>query len=88
MKIFVNCFSYFPSGMKSKNLIIRKELGLFAFVQRCYSFPGVITRHKDVDIVVIRENTEGEYSQVGLIINYQYFYILTKGLFYTDYTFL
>lgn len=47
------------------NLIIRKELGLFAYVQRCYNFPGIITRHKDVDIVVIRENTEGEYSQVG-----------------------
>lgn len=51
-------------GMKSKNLMIRKELDLFAYVQRCYSFPGVITRHKDVDIVVIRENTEGEYSQL------------------------
>ncbi|VDL18913.1 unnamed protein product [Hymenolepis diminuta] len=51
-------------GMKSKNLMIRKELGLFAFVQRCYSFPGVVTRHKDVDIVVVRENTEGEYSQL------------------------
>lgn len=44
--------------------MIRDELGLYAYVQRCYSFPGVITRHKDVDIVVIRENSEGEYSQV------------------------
>ncbi|KAM7539457.1 hypothetical protein Aperf_G00000049879 [Anoplocephala perfoliata] len=51
-------------GMKSKDLMFRKELQLFAYLQRCYSFPGVITRHKDVDIVVIRENTEGEYSQL------------------------
>uniref|UniRef100_A0A158REE1 Iso_dh domain-containing protein n=1 Tax=Hydatigena taeniaeformis TaxID=6205 RepID=A0A158REE1_HYDTA len=48
----------------SNNLMIRNELGLFAYVQRCYNFPGVITRHKDVDIVVIRENSEGEYSQL------------------------
>jgi isocitrate/isopropylmalate dehydrogenase len=26
------------------------------------SFPGVVTRHKDVNFVLIRENTEGEYS--------------------------
>lgn len=28
----------------------------------CKSIPGLDTVHKDVDIVVIRENTEGEYS--------------------------
>jgi isocitrate dehydrogenase (NAD+) len=27
-----------------------------------HSFPGVVTRHKDVNFVLIRENTEGEYS--------------------------
>ncbi|KAL5105087.1 Isocitrate dehydrogenase NAD subunit gamma 1 mitochondrial [Taenia crassiceps] len=51
-------------GMKSNNLMIRNELGLYAYVLHCYSFPGVITRHKDVDIVVIRENSEGEYRQL------------------------
>jgi isocitrate/isopropylmalate dehydrogenase len=40
----------------------RVELDLFANVVQCKSIPGVETRHKDVDIVVIRENTEGEYS--------------------------
>lgn len=30
----------------------------------CFSLPGVERRHKNVDIVVIRENTEGEYSGV------------------------
>ena len=38
------------------------ELDLFANVVLCKSIPGVETRHKDIDIVVIRENTEGEYS--------------------------
>lgn len=39
-----------------------KELGLFANVVHSYSIPGIGTRHKNLDIVVIRENTEGEYS--------------------------
>lgn len=40
----------------------RVELDLFANVVHCKTIPGVETRHKDIDIVVIRENTEGEYS--------------------------
>lgn len=39
-----------------------KELGLFANVVHSYSIPGVQTRHKNLDIAVIRENTEGEFS--------------------------
>lgn len=38
------------------------ELDLFANVVLCKSLPGIMTKHGDVDIVVIRENTEGEYS--------------------------
>jgi isocitrate dehydrogenase (NAD+) len=30
-----------------------------------YSIPGINTRHSGLDIVVIRENTEGEYSGLG-----------------------
>ncbi len=30
-----------------------------------FTIPGVPTRYKDLDIVVIRENTEGEYSGLG-----------------------
>ena len=40
----------------------RVQLDLFANVVYCRSVPGISTRHKDIDIVVIRENTEGEYS--------------------------
>lgn len=49
-------------GFRSLNLTLRKELDLFANVRPCFNIPGVNTRHKDVNIVTIRENTEGEYS--------------------------
>ena len=46
----------------SKMFAYRKQLDLFANVVLCKSLPAVKTRHEDIDIVVIRENTEGEYS--------------------------
>lgn len=46
----------------SLNVYLRVELDLFANVVYCKSIPGVKSRHQDIDIVVIRENTEGEYS--------------------------
>ena len=41
---------------------IRRAIDLFANVVPIRNIPGIETRHKDVDFVVIRENTEGEYS--------------------------
>ena len=49
-------------GFRSLNLTLRKELSLFANVRPCKSIPGFKTRYADVDLVTIRENTEGEYS--------------------------
>lgn len=49
-------------GFKSLNLTLRKELGLYANVRPCLSIPGYKTRYDNVDLVTIRENTEGEYS--------------------------
>ncbi len=40
------------------------RLDLFANVIRCKTSPVVPTRHSDIDILVIRENTEGEYSSL------------------------
>ncbi|CAH8431825.1 unnamed protein product [Schistosoma mattheei] len=51
-------------GQSSRNVALRLNLNLYAFVQRCRNFPGVVTRHQNVDIVIIRENTEGEYSRL------------------------
>merc|ERR1712004_939 len=50
--------------MKSRNVEFRSELDLFANVVACKSLPGIQTRHKDIDVVIIRQNTEGEYSQL------------------------
>ncbi|GIY15433.1 isocitrate dehydrogenase subunit gamma 1, mitochondrial [Caerostris darwini] len=47
---------------KSRNVILRLELDLFVNVLHCKSQPGIRTRHKNIDIVLIRQNTEGEYS--------------------------
>lgn len=49
-------------GHKSLNLTLRKELGLYANVRPCLSIPGYKTRYDNVDLITIRENTEGEYS--------------------------
>jgi isocitrate dehydrogenase (NAD+) len=49
-------------GVSSLNLQLRKELDLYASLVNCFNLPGLPTRHDNVDIAVIRENTEGEYS--------------------------
>jgi isocitrate dehydrogenase (NAD+) len=48
----------------SLNLALRKKFNLYANVRPCLSIPGFKTRYNDVDVVVIRENTEGEYSGI------------------------
>ncbi|KAL1212976.1 putative isocitrate dehydrogenase [NAD] subunit-like 4 [Cardamine amara subsp. amara] len=40
----------------------RKELDLFVSLVNCFNLNGQPSRHENVDIVVIRENTEGEYA--------------------------
>ncbi|XP_066916525.1 isocitrate dehydrogenase [NAD] subunit beta, mitochondrial-like [Clytia hemisphaerica] len=49
---------------KSLNQNLRLELDLFANVVHCRSLPGIKTRHENVDICIIREQTEGEYSSL------------------------
>lgn len=49
-------------GFRSLNLTLRKELDLYANVRPCFSIPGFKTRYEGVNLVTVRENTEGEYS--------------------------
>ncbi|KAE8683515.1 Isocitrate dehydrogenase regulatory subunit 3 [Hibiscus syriacus] len=49
-------------GVSLLNIQLRRELDLYASLVNCFNLPGLPTRHQDVDIVVIRENTEGDYS--------------------------
>ncbi|KAB7494076.1 Isocitrate dehydrogenase [NAD] subunit gamma, mitochondrial [Armadillidium nasatum] len=48
----------------SRNVSLRTELDLFANVLHCKSYPSVRSRYKDIDIIIIRQNTEGEYSML------------------------
>lgn len=51
-------------GHQSLNLALRKQFNLFANVRPCKSIEGYKTPYDDVDIITIRENTEGEYSGI------------------------
>ena len=51
-------------GFKSVNVQLRQALNLYAAVRPVRSVPGVKTRFENVDLVVIRENTEGLYSGI------------------------
>ena len=50
--------------IKSRNVEMRNALDLFVNRVHCKSQPGVKTRHEDIDIVLMRMNTEGEYAQL------------------------
>ncbi|KAL1959245.1 hypothetical protein VTO42DRAFT_2432 [Malbranchea cinnamomea] len=50
------------SGHQSFNVALRQELDIYASVVLIKNIPGYQTRHSNVDLCLIRENTEGEYS--------------------------
>ncbi len=50
------------SGLRSANMTLRQGLDLYANVRPCRLYPGVPSLYDDVDIVVVRENTEGMYT--------------------------
>jgi isocitrate dehydrogenase (NAD+) len=52
------------TGFRSVNVALRQDLDLFAAVRPARSLPGVWTRHHDLDLVVIRENTEDLYRGI------------------------
>ncbi|MFP4382269.1 MAG: isocitrate/isopropylmalate dehydrogenase family protein [Candidatus Sumerlaeia bacterium] len=51
-------------GFQSVNVQLRKKLNLYAAVRPVRTMPGIKTRYENVEIVVIRENTEGLYSGI------------------------
>ena len=51
-------------GYRSVNVALRKEFDLYANVRPARSFAGVETRYTGVDLIVIRENTQGMYAGV------------------------
>ena len=52
------------TGFRSVNVALRKTLDLFGQVRPCKSYPGVRSRYEDVDVIVVRENTEDLYAGI------------------------
>ncbi len=50
------------SGFRSVNVLLRKELDLYACIRPCKAYEGVRTRFPETDIVIVRENTEDLYA--------------------------
>ena len=58
------CTTPVGEGFTSVNVQLRKRLDLYAAVRPVRTLPGIPTRYENVDLVVIRENTEGLYSGI------------------------
>jgi len=52
------------TGFRSVNVALRKALDLYACLRPCKSYPGVRSMYKDIDLVVVRENTEDLYAGI------------------------
>jgi isocitrate dehydrogenase (NAD+) len=52
------------TGFRSVNVAIRKIFNLYACVRPCKSYAGVKSRYSNIDLVVIRENTEDLYAGI------------------------
>ncbi len=62
------CSTPVGRGFSSVNVALRRKLNLYAAVRPFRSLGGVPTRYDDVDLVVVRENTEGLYSGIENLI--------------------
>ena len=52
------------TGFRSINVALRKALNLYANVRPVKSYKGVPSRYKNIDLVIVRENTEGFYMGI------------------------
>jgi isocitrate dehydrogenase (NAD+) len=52
------------SGFRSINVLLRKELDLYACIRPCKALEGVRTRFPETDVVIVRENTEDLYAGI------------------------
>jgi isocitrate dehydrogenase (NAD+) len=52
------------TGFRSVNVALRKELDLYACLRPAKSLPGVRSRFTDIDLVIVRENTEDLYAGI------------------------
>lgn len=52
------------SGFRSVNVELRKKLDLYACLRPCKSYKGVRSKYQNIDLVVLRENTEDLYAGI------------------------
>lgn len=52
------------TGFRSVNVYLRQALDLYACVRPCKSYPGVRSQYKNIDLVIVRENTEDLYAGI------------------------
>jgi isocitrate dehydrogenase (NAD+) len=48
----------------SRNVALRNELDLFVNVIHCLSYEGIQSRQRNIDLLLVRQNTEGEYAMM------------------------
>ena len=56
-------------GFRSVNVTLRTTFELYANVRPVISIPGTRARYEDVDIITVRENTEGAYLAAGAMVS-------------------
>ncbi|AXV67011.1 MULTISPECIES: isocitrate dehydrogenase [Pseudoalteromonas] len=56
-------------GFTSINVTLRKQFGLYANVRPVKSFEGTKARYDNIDIITVRENTQGMYSGLGQVVS-------------------
>jgi len=52
------------TGFRSVNVALRQVLGLYACVRPCKSYEGVRSKYRNIDLVIVRENTEDLYAGI------------------------
>ncbi len=62
------CSTPIAGGFSSVNVALRRELELYAAVRPVRNLAGVDSRYEEVDLVIVRENTEGLYSGIENVI--------------------
>mmetsp|Transcript_36664 Transcript_36664/g.6568 ORF Transcript_36664/g.6568 Transcript_36664/m.6568 type:complete len:84 (+) Transcript_36664:252-503(+) len=55
-------FNSSGDARQSPNIVFRKKLKVYADVIHAYNIQGLKSIHENVNVVIIRENMEGEYS--------------------------
>jgi isocitrate dehydrogenase (NAD+) len=52
------------TGFRSVNVALRKHFDLYACIRPCKSYEGVRSKYEDIDLIVVRENTEDLYAGI------------------------